>query len=362
MTSKHKRGKPKIKVAFCDFWPTFDPKNNYFMSLLEPEYDMELSDDPDFVIYSSFGRRHIQYGCTRIFYTGENERPDFSACDYAFTFDHSNDPRHYRLPLYALYCRPEQLIKGEVDVDAIRRRHTRFCNFVYSNPRSEERIKFFLRLQRYKHVDSGGALLNNIGRSVRNKVEFISNYKFTIAFEKSSYPGYTTEKIVEPMLGNSLPIYWGNPTVNLDFNTRSFLNYGDAGSFNALLEQVIELDQNDDLYVEYLRQPWYHDNRVNQYIDPENVRNQFHQIFADNRRRLQRPRQGNPAGEPLRPARDEDRNPREQWVKHPKWVRVARAALERLRFSSWVTMLRVWYLIRPLPSRRHRRQREGLPR
>ena len=38
----------------------------------------------------------------------------------------------------------------------------------------------------------------------------------TIAFENSSFPGYTTEKIFEPMLEGSIPIYWGNPRVDED--------------------------------------------------------------------------------------------------------------------------------------------------
>lgn len=34
-------------------------------------------------------------------------------------------------------------------------------------------------------------------------------YKFTIAFENQSYPGYVTEKIADALMAGTVPIYWG---------------------------------------------------------------------------------------------------------------------------------------------------------
>ena len=70
---------------------------------------------------------------------------------------------------------------------------------VVSNPRCQERNRFFHMLSRYKPVHSGGWHLNNIGGPVprringkSGKVEFARNFKFVIAFESTPYPGYTT--------------------------------------------------------------------------------------------------------------------------------------------------------------------------
>ena len=82
-----------------------------------------------------------------------------------------------------------------------------------SNPNAKEGIDFFNALSVVKHVDSGGRHLNKIGYSVDNKMEFIKDYKFVIAFENSSYPGYTTEKILEPLVAGCIPVYWGSPAV-----------------------------------------------------------------------------------------------------------------------------------------------------
>ena len=274
--------KTLLRLAYADFWGTFDPLHNYFNTLLSPHYELEAADDPDFLIYSCFGKNFRRFPrATRIFYAGENARPNFRQCDFAFTFDHCDRPEHYRLPLYAWYGDPASLVKGPIDAERILAAKTGFCNFVYSNPRCKMRNRFFEKLSKYKRVDSGGKWLNNIGGRVENKREFLARYKFTIAFENDSHPGYTTEKIVEPMHAGSLPIYWGNPLVHLDFNPRSFVNYFDGGNLDDLVDRVVELDRNDRMYCDMLRQPWYHGNVVNEYVRTENVLAQFERIFAE---------------------------------------------------------------------------------
>jgi hypothetical protein len=111
-------------------------------------------------------------------------------------------------------------------------------------------------LSQYKKVDSGGKYLNNIGKSVVDKIGFLKDYKFTIAFENSSQPGYTTEKLLDPMRVNSLPSYWGNPLVAQDFNVQSFVNVIDYASIYEAIEEIIRLDTHDEAYLEKLAQPW----------------------------------------------------------------------------------------------------------
>ncbi len=271
----------RIKLAFSDFWPKFNPADNYFTRLLGERFEIELSDQPEFVIFSTFGQNFRRFRTTRIFFTGENWRPNFWDCDYAFTFDHRDDPRHYRLPLYGLMRDPSWLIKRDVDPVQILNSKTLFCNFVYSNPLCSTRNRFFKELSKYKPIASGGRVFNNVGGRVADKLALLRESKFTIAFENESQPGYTTEKLTEPMLAESLPIYWGNPLVDRDFNPKSFINAHDWPNLQAVIERVIEVDRDDELYLEYLKQPWFHGNHVNSYIDRQNVLAQFERIFED---------------------------------------------------------------------------------
>ena len=123
-------------------------------------------------------------------------------------------------------------------------------------------------------------MLNTLGYRVGDKQAFLRDYKFTIAFENESHPGYTTEKIVEPMLSDSIPIYWGDPLVGRDFDTRSFLSAHDSRTLDDLVERVIEVDRNPALHLELLGRPWYSDNRVPACADASAILDQFTRIFS----------------------------------------------------------------------------------
>ena len=130
-----------------------------------------------------------------------------------------------------------------------------FCSMVVSNNRhaSPHRERFFKLLSEYKQVDSGGKLWNNIGGPVVDKLEFVSQYKFNIAFENSAVHGYTTEKIMEPMTVNTLPIYWGNPMVCKEFNADSFVNVNDFTSMEDAVQHIVDLDNDDSKYLQMIK-------------------------------------------------------------------------------------------------------------
>ena len=96
---------------------------------------------------------------------------------------------------------------------------------------------------------------NNVGGPVADKLQFVSQYKFNIAFENSCVRGYTTEKIMEPMTVNTLPIYWGNPLVCRDFNAASFVNVSDFASMEDAVQHIVDLDNDDTKYLQMLRVP-----------------------------------------------------------------------------------------------------------
>jgi hypothetical protein len=191
---------------------------------------------------------------------------------------YNNNPRHKRYPLWARYDVKKLTIPKDLENFKSKQK---FCCMVVSNPNAKERIEFFHKLSQYKQVDSGGRYLNNIGGPVPNKPEFIKDYKFVISFENSSYPGYATEKIVQPMLVNSIPIYWGDPTVGRDFNTKSFININDFASVEEAIEYIIELDKNEEKYLELASQPWLHNNKIEEEFLDESVLDFFDFILED---------------------------------------------------------------------------------
>jgi hypothetical protein len=275
----------KIKIGFADFWKGFNPNENWFVLFLDKYFNVEVSDSPDFLIYSSYSHSYLNFDGYRIFYTAENVRPNLLECDYALSFDYLKHPRHYRLPLYGIWYTLDanQLLLPKPPFDEVLKSKSEFCCMVVSAKGDPKRLKFYEKLSKYKQVHSGGRLLNNIGGPVIDKMEFLKKYKFTLAFENSSFPGYTTEKIFQPMFTNTIPIYWGNPLVSRDFNTKSFINWNDYRSDEAVIEKIIELDQDNNLYGQVLQEPWFNNNELNKFIKEENIK-EFFKIILDNKR------------------------------------------------------------------------------
>lgn len=268
-----------IKITFSDFWIGFDPNDNYFINLLRKKFNVELSDNRDYLIYSVFSNNHLKYNCVKILFTGENVKPNYLECDFSISFDYKMyHGRNIRYPLFNCYDDISKLLEKK-DPQKILEGKSKFCNMVVSNGNAKERIDFFHILNKFKKVDSGGRFLNNIGSPIENKREFLRDYKFTLAFENASALGYTTEKIFEPMLENSVPIYWGNPNIETDFNKASFINVLDFKSFEEAVEYILFIDNNDDEYYKILSQPWLPENKLNSYHLEENLINFLREIF-----------------------------------------------------------------------------------
>jgi hypothetical protein len=195
------------------------------------------------------------------------------------------------LPDYAAYEDIRELLKVK-DIESIVSAKTKFCEFTYSNPFAQERIRFFKALSKYKKIDSFGKVLNNTagveGSADRMNVNwkkyrrgFLAPYKFSIAFENESYPGYVTEKILYAMLTNAIPIYWGNSEIGKDFNARSFINCHEYKNFDEVIERVIEIDNDQNLYRQYLAEPYYQDNRIPENLLEENIVRQLESIISN---------------------------------------------------------------------------------
>jgi len=249
--------KRHIKIAFSDFWDVFNQEDNFIMDALKPNFDVEISDKPDFVFCSIFGREHLKYDCAKIYYTGENIIPDFNLVDYGMGFQEIDFyDRYLRLPHYVLYERACKLAisKGNLeDKDYLNRK---FCNYVISNAISaDERGMMIEKLSAYKELASGGRYHNNVGGPVKDKIEFAKGYKFSLAFENSGARGYTTEKIMEAFASETVPIYWGNPDIANEFNPEAFVNCHDFASFDEVVEFVKKIDEDDELYLKMVKAP-----------------------------------------------------------------------------------------------------------
>ncbi|MGV8879815.1 MAG: glycosyltransferase family 10 domain-containing protein [Sphingobacteriaceae bacterium] len=313
----------KIKIKFINGIDAETAKKDILNELLE-QIEFIESDHPDFILFGPYGNDIPPQGnYIRIGYFCENMLPDLSICEWAFGIPEEreiNSEKYKRIQWHGI--EPTALIKPpDYDVEKIIKSKKHFCNFFYSHS-VPYREAFFKQLSKYKKVDAPGKSMNNMpgidhlysGNRWEIKRQFLSDYKFTIAFENDIYPGYQTEKLYDAMQANSLPVYCGDPHIQKIFNTKSFLNLSDYSveqnssalkwletncqmdfedirpaflhspkqrfkrfikrkgrehktnrmfsrqDFSNLIDRVIELDKNPDLYAQYLRQPWLNNN------------------------------------------------------------------------------------------------------
>lgn len=252
-----------IKVDFCGFWGSFKKNDNLFVRILQRHFNVEISDEPDFVICSNRCTpfEYMKYDCVRIMFMGENLSPDFTVFDYVIGFDLIDFPgRYFRLP-FAFYFDdatpwvPEELT--EERAYEILKQKKYFCNFIYRHRSSHEiRERLFYEIsEKYKNVTSFGAYLNNVGTNGcnwREKHEYLLSSKFTIAADSIHYPGFVTEKLVDSFRFHSIPIYYGSGAIGIDFNKDSFIECSGVGDIDNVIEKIKQLDENDEEYVKML--------------------------------------------------------------------------------------------------------------
>ena len=261
--------KKVIKLKYVDHDSTIKSQDmGPFYEILKSRYDIQFSDNPDYLIYGPFGDEHLKYfNSVKIFYTGECITPDFNECDYAVSFDEIDfGDRNFRYPLWLRYPIEENTMMENKHIGITDEYFNRgFCSYVVSNDFADpKRDILFDEISKYKQVSSGGRYRNNIGMpsGVEDKIAFQKKFKFSLAFENCSHAGYTTEKLMQAFASQTVPIYWGNPDVVKEFNPNSFINCNDYQNINDLIDRIKYLDENKEDYFHMLKEPALLDDKV----------------------------------------------------------------------------------------------------
>ena len=248
-----------LRFAATDFLPGTDMSSDSIVRALAsgtPELDRDVA-SADLVLYSVFGSRHRVARGTTVSWNGEPWIRESQPAHWSIDWRHLARPNHLHLPFWAKSLMSQGLADDSTG-DSTGDPALRFCNFIYSNASCGMRNAFFQMLDAREPVDALGVVHHNAdhpglaGRKAPSywisKRAVLSEYRFTIAFESEEHVGYTTEKLTDAWLGDSIPIYWGNPAVTLDFPVGSYLSLYEAGSMARLVEMVLEAHHAPDRY------------------------------------------------------------------------------------------------------------------
>lgn len=272
-----------VKIKFVGKWKDITPDDNIVCYWLKKNgYEIQVTEDADYVICDVFGKtpyEYCQYPQIRIFESGENVTPDFNLVDYAVCrYPIQFGDRNFYVPgctnpgryWHALAQKdrdyPAEFLKEKIY----------FANLITSHDSENNyRSTFFQKLNAYKRVESPGTFMNNMpdGKTVNwlddSKANFQRQSKFTICFESTAHEGFITEKITDAFFSDTIPIFFGSSNITDFFNKDAFINVSDYESLDAVVEKIKELDQDDEKYMQMLRQPILADPDLPRRIDEE---------------------------------------------------------------------------------------------
>ena len=259
-----------IKIGFSGFWRNFDPEKFCLYQVLKKHYDVQICDDPDYVICSSFRfYDYVDKPQVRIFFSSENYTPDFNLIDYGISFYPIDFlDRHYSFPCLVDSFDVIHALEGKSRAypDSILEQKTYFASLIASHDSENNlRSELFHLLSKYKRVESLGELLYNmpngekVSRADGSKREFLKKCKFTLCCESLNHGGFITEKILEALEGDTIPIYYGSSTITDVINRNAFINLADFETLQDAVDRIIELDNDDEQYLQMLRQPIFAD-------------------------------------------------------------------------------------------------------
>jgi hypothetical protein len=142
--------------------------------------------------------------------------------------------------------------------DIIINKKDKFCAYMYSYD-LKYRIELYNFVSQYKKVDALGRSCSKKRTQERNvynenetyndlAVIKYSYYKFVLALENEIVPGYFTEKLINPILANSIPIYAGPKEAFNYINKKRVIYIYDFENYEKMLDYVKKVDNDDELY------------------------------------------------------------------------------------------------------------------
>ena len=282
-SSRSSNSKKEIKIKSIGF-----PDKSHIKWLnckLNDEFILKFEEDnPDYLIYNVFTKEDFHYkynNSIKIAFYTENYMPDLNLADYIIGHYHiSYLDRYFKYSIF--------FWTNFKDIDEKRKTllekpiRKKFCAAVISNcgnKFSEFRMDFIKKLSEYKKVDMGGKCQNNLNGNIKNKVDFLSNYKFSIAMENSNGDGYLSEKIVDSFLAGTIPIYYGDYILDEFINPKSYILIKGEKDIEKKINYIKKIDNDDDLYKSIIKEkPIIDDNFANK-IDELEINSFLKNIF-----------------------------------------------------------------------------------
>lgn len=187
-----------------------------------------------------------------------------------------NNNYHISYPIYSNYDLNELIYTAKTNHGNITAFMNRKNVIYIQRVHYKNRQKLVKELMKHIHIDSFGNDLNNknwpsyILRD--KKVDLIKEYKFCLSIENSVIGwkngtkfeapeinnDYVTEKLVDCLLGGSIPIYFGPKNINLFLpHPKAIINFNEFNSIKELADYITLINNDKKLLYKHIQ---WHEN------------------------------------------------------------------------------------------------------
>ena len=290
-----------MKICFNGWFSGFDDKTNpglhidFFLNLFETVYgescqkgnhnESEILCEFDMLIGSSSLVKTKHWKHTYLF-SGESTLK-CNKNDYTCVlWGERNHKNVVNVPLFVPYIYSNNFVNVlETKKEIVTVPNNDVC-VIISNPRGKERTQFLNELEKHFKVCYAGGYKNNIGGALKpmyNTKEyhsFVNQFKFIITMENSREDTYITEKLINGLLSNIIPVYWGSEKVNDYINKDRFLNLKDINNTYEIIEKIKFLKENPNEWLKIVNNNIFSnkENKLERTI--ENIANDIKCVFC----------------------------------------------------------------------------------
>ena len=271
--------KKNVKIMYGE---GLNKNNFYFQKYIDEVVDVtEVNYNPEYIIASPTSKTnyHDRYKKSINICYSKEIIPDFNDFDYGIgTSSMQFLDRFLRYPDYLMKSSIHRLPK-------IRNynRHKKFCGSAFQYDMREWRRNFTEKLNKYKKIEN----IPVIDDDTDKKIYFLSKYKFGLAFEKGSAPGYNTEKLFDVFLSGAIPIYFGDDYIFKIVNKDALVYLKDECNIDNVINYIKEIDNNDVLARNIVKVPIFVDEN---YIEKQEqkARDFIYHIFDQDTKHARR--------------------------------------------------------------------------
>ncbi len=86
---------------------------------------------------------------------------------------------------------------------------------------------------------------NIISGGQKTKSLALKDYKFSVVIENERTKGYFTEKLIDSLILGTIPIYWGDPEIDIQFDKEGILSFNSIEELTNILNSDLDKSYTD---------------------------------------------------------------------------------------------------------------------